>query len=339
MIDITLENFETDLMAASMQVPVLLDIWAPWCGPCKQLGPVLEKLEAEYGGRFLLAKLNADDEPQIAGQFSQMFGVRSIPFCVMLAGGRPVDGFVGAIPEAQIREFLDKYVMPGDGLMADEPVDDTDATDATEGADADDADPELTRLLEAIDRDPSTDEPRFELVKLLLGRGQVDAAKAIFEPIAAKGTGPVPDRRVQAFGMYIQAAVVAPNARSAAELDAAIAANRRDFDARFELAQAHFGVGRFTDAMDALLEIIMRDKAWSDEKARKTYVGILEVMSKPVVREPKRASGQPGQQAGSSVQGGAPGQPPKLEVAGKVEVQPADPVIDAYRRKLSMAIF
>ncbi|TBO31484.1 tetratricopeptide repeat protein [Aquabacterium lacunae] len=336
MIDITLENFESDLMAASMQVPVLLDIWAPWCGPCKQLGPVLEKLEAEYGGRFLLAKLNADDEPQIAGQFSQMFGVRSIPFCVMLAGGRPVDGFVGAIPEAQIREFLDKYVMPGDGLMADEPADDVDSVDE---AGADGADPALAKLLEAIDRDPSTDEPRFELVKLLLERGQVEAAQAIFEPIAAKGTGPVPDRRVQAFGMYIEAAVVAPSARSAAELDAAIAANRRDFDARFELAQTHFGAGRFTHAMDALLEIIMRDKAWSDEKARKTYVGILEVMSKPVVREPKRAPGQPGQPGGPGAPGGAPGQPPKLEVAGKVEVQPADPVIDAYRRKLSMAIF
>jgi putative thioredoxin len=110
MIDITLENFQTDLIEGSAQTPVLLDIWAEWCGPCKQLGPVLEKLETEYAGRFTLAKLDADKVPQISSQLSQMFGVRSIPFCVMFVGGQPVDGFVGAIPADKIREFLDKHV-------------------------------------------------------------------------------------------------------------------------------------------------------------------------------------------------------------------------------------
>ncbi|RYY94541.1 MAG: co-chaperone YbbN, partial [Comamonadaceae bacterium] len=91
MIDITLDNFQTDLVEASLTTPVLLDIWAEWCGPCKQLGPVLEKLEVEYGGRFALAKLDADKVPQLSTQLSQMFGVRSIPFCVMFVGGQPVD--------------------------------------------------------------------------------------------------------------------------------------------------------------------------------------------------------------------------------------------------------
>ena len=110
MLDITLQNFEADLINASMQQPVLLDIWAPWCGPCKALGPVLEKVETAYEGRFVLAKLNSDEQPEIAGQLSKMFGVRSIPFCVLFKDGQPVDGFVGALFEGEVRGFLDKHV-------------------------------------------------------------------------------------------------------------------------------------------------------------------------------------------------------------------------------------
>ncbi len=117
--DITLKNFEAELITGSSQQPILLDIWAPWCGPCKALGPLLEKLEVAYAGRFRLAKLNSDDQPDIAGQLSQMFGVRSIPFCVMFKDGQPVDGFVGALPEAQIREFLDRHVPSADEMAAE----------------------------------------------------------------------------------------------------------------------------------------------------------------------------------------------------------------------------
>ncbi len=95
MIDVTLANFETEVIEASHSLPVLVDFWAPWCGPCKSLGPVLEKVEAEYGGRFKLAKINSDDEQQLAGAF----GIRSIPTCVLMVAGQPVDGFMGAQPE------------------------------------------------------------------------------------------------------------------------------------------------------------------------------------------------------------------------------------------------
>src|SRR6266567_4582238 len=101
-IDATSGDFQTTVVERSNELPVVIDFWAPWCGPCRALGPVLEKLETEYAGRFKLAKLNSDEQPEIAGQLSQMFGVRSIPFCVMFHQGQPVDGFVGAIPESEI---------------------------------------------------------------------------------------------------------------------------------------------------------------------------------------------------------------------------------------------
>src|SRR5262245_23446495 len=110
MIDITIQNFEPELIQPALRAAVLLERGARWCGPCKTLSPVLEKLEGTYAGRFALAKLNGDEQPEIAGQLSQAFGVRSIPFCVLFDQGQPVDGFVGAQPEAQIRQFLDRHV-------------------------------------------------------------------------------------------------------------------------------------------------------------------------------------------------------------------------------------
>ena len=316
MIDITLQNFEAELIHGSAQQPVLLDIWAPWCGPCRTLGPLLEKLEVAYAGRFKLAKLNSDEVPQIAGQLSQMFGVRSIPFCVMFSQGQPVDGFVGALPESQIREFLDKHVPSPDELEAQAEVDEAEAL-IEEG----DADAALHKLQAALQADPNNDVARFDLIKLLLEAGDAASARTVFEPVAARyGL----DARLVAAGHWIAAVESAGRARSAEQLEAAIATNRRDFDARFELAQTHFAAGRFTPAMDELLEIIMRDKGWNDELARKTYVAILEIITKP---QPKPSASEAGAQKGG------------LELTGKAAVPSGDPVVDQYRRKLSMALF
>jgi putative thioredoxin len=325
MIDITLANFESDLIQASLQQPVLLDIWAEWCGPCKALGPVLEQLETEYAGRFLLAKVNADEQQEITSQLSQMFGVRSIPFCVMFVGGQPVDGFVGALPAEKIREFLDKHV-PGEGEIVSE----LETLEAEQLAESGDTETALAKLEDALAKDPGNDEARYDLIKLLLAEGALEGAQAIFAPMADRATGLLAEQRVNAFARYIDALAAARQGRSPAELSAAIEANKRDFTARFELAQIFFASGHFTEAMDELLEIIMRDKGWNDELARKTYVAILEVMSKP---QPK-----PIPPKAAAAAGAAEGKP-QLEIAGKVAVTANDPVVDKYRRKLSSALF
>ena len=314
MLDISLQNFESDVITASMQQPVLLDLWAPWCGPCKALGPLLEKLEVAYAGRFKLAKLNSDEQPEIAGQLSQMFGVRSIPFCVLFKGGQPVDGFVGAIPEGQVRGFLDKHVPSADEAAAQDDIEQ--AQELLADGDVDQA---LGKLQEAVAINPGNDAARADYLRALLGAGRIGDARRAFEPVASKV---MLDARLAACGHWLSACEAAPTLRSVEALNAAIAQNKRDFDARFELAQLHFANQRFTEAMDELLEILMRDKAWKDQLARKTFVAILEVMGKPATAKTEAAA-------------------PKgtLEIAGKVASTPADPVVDAYRRRLSMVLF
>ena len=313
MTDITIQNFEAELIQASMAQPVLLDIWAPWCGPCKALGPLLEKVEKAYAGRFKLAKLNSDDQPEIAGQLSQAFGVRSIPFCVIFNQGQPVDGFVGALPESQVREFLDRHVPSAEAAEAEAETIEAEALEADGDFEA-----ALAKLQQAVAVDPANDSARYDYLKLLLETGHIEQARQAHEPVASKA---MLDPRFAAIGLWLDACERAPKLRTPAELDAAIAANRRDFDARYELAQGLMAGGHFTDAMDALLEIVMRDKEWNQQLARKTYVAILELMSKPA----PRASAE--QAKGT------------LELTGKAVVAPADPVIDQYRRKLSMALF
>lgn len=300
MIDVTIANFEAEVIEASMHTPVLVDFWAPWCGPCKVIGPLLEKLEADYGGRFKLVKIDSDQEQQLAGAF----GIRSIPTCVLLKNGQPVDGFMGALPEGQIRAFLDKHV-PGEAELQAE-ADEAEAMDALAEGDVHAA---LEKLQQAVAADPANDDARFDLVKLLLELGQDDDAKVAFAPVIAKAAGV---RRLDALQRWMQARdaqmdVADPQAQVDA-LQARIAANRRDFDARFALARLLWAHGQHTAAMDELLEILMRDKGWNEDLARKTYIAILEVIEPP---KPKVAEGQ---------------------------VPPEDPTVATYRRRLSSVV-
>ncbi len=295
MIDVTIENFEAEVINASMQLPVLVDFWAPWCGPCKVIGPMLEKLETEYGGRFKLAKIDSDQEQQLAAAF----GIRSIPTVVMLKNGQPVDGFMGALPEGKIKEFLDKHVPAAEALEAE--VAEEEAIDALAQGDTDAA---LEKLQHAVATDPANDEARFDYVKLLLQLGRHDDAKVAFAPVIAKAAGV---QRLGALQRWMDA-VDAAAATSIASFDAAIAANKRDFAARFGRAQCLMAAQRWTDAMDELLEILMRDKAWSEDLARKTFIAILDLIEPA---KPKVAEGQ---------------------------IPPDDPVVAGYRRRLSSVV-
>jgi len=300
MMDVTVANFETEVIEASLSVPVLVDFWAPWCGPCKSLGPVLEKLELAYAGRFKLVKINSDEEQELAGAF----GIRSIPTCVLMVQGKPVDGFMGAQPEGQIKAFLDKHLPTENELLAQSEEDE--ALEAL--ADGDD-ETALAKLQQAVDTDPNNDDARFDLVKLLLQHGLTDEAKVAFAPVIAKAAGV---RRLDALNHWMKAIdSIADNADAEsveAEFLSKISVNKRDFDARFGLARLRMAQQRWTDAMDELLEILMRDKTWNSDLARKTYVAVLDIIEPP---KPKVAEGQ---------------------------IPPEDPTVATYRRRLSSVV-
>ncbi len=318
MIDASIQNFEAEVIAASMSTPVLVDFWAPWCGPCKSLGPILEKLEAAYEGRFKLVKVDSDKEQQLA----QAFGVKSIPTCVLMMNGRPVDGFMGALPEGKVREFLDKHVPTLEALEAE-----AEAEEAEALMESGDAGAALAKLQEALALNPANDEVRFDYVRLLIGMGKLDDAETALAP--TKVQIPV-QLRFAALAQWLDALRFAASDPRGAwpieQLDAQIANNKRDFDTRFAKARVLMAQGEWTAAMDELLEIIMRDKLWGDASPRKAFVAILELLSpaRPKAAGPEAA----GKGAGA------------IELSGRsaTKQDPQAELVSRYRRKLSMML-
>ncbi len=256
--DVTEADFEALVLERSLQVPVLLDCWAPWCGPCRNLGPVLEKLAREYGGEFLLAKLNTDEAPQISAALQ----IRSIPLVVLFVGGRPVDQFLGALPEGKVREFLDKHLQPQAS-----PVEQL-------RAEAAEAEPEMAEaiLQEALGIEPGHPEATLDLAERLIARAAFDDARTLLDSLPAEALG----HRYAALMGRIELAANRP-AGDAAALEARIKTNPKDFDARFDLAALKAYEGDFPAAFDQLLETVLRDKAEARERARKQLVEWFDV--------------------------------------------------------------
>jgi putative thioredoxin len=257
-LDVGLADFPQHVLEESRHRPVVVDFWAPWCGPCKSLKPILEKLAAEYGGRFLLAKINSDENQELAARY----GVRGIPSVKAFIDGAQVDEFSGALPESEVRAFLDRFVPgPADELRQQ----------AAAARMAGDTAGALELLAEASKLDPAHLGVRLDAAEIMLDLNQADEAGRLI--------GSVPDDadpRVAQLKARLQ--FVGAAGEDEAVLAARVAANEDDLDARLRLANLLVAGGRYEAGMDQLLEIVRRDRSFGDDIGRKTLLSVFNLI-------------------------------------------------------------
>jgi putative thioredoxin len=261
--DTTLQRFQADVIDASMQVPVIVDFWAPWCGPCKSLGPMLEKLEQDYGGRFKLVKIDTDREQQLA----QHFRIRSIPTVFAFVGGQPVDQFQGALPEGKLREFIDR-LMPNPA--------DIELEQAGAALDKGDVPAAIEHVKKAIALDPANDNARLLYAQLLLETGEPAAAQGQLDALSASAKK---DPQVAALAQQVAAAVEAARPPAPHELLAVVKQHPSNLQARLDLAEYYVEYKQWGEAFEQLLEIVQRDRAFSDDVGRRRMVQVFELAS------------------------------------------------------------
>ena len=257
-VDVTSATFEQEVLEASHQVPVVVDFWAPWCGPCRTLGPMLERLAAEGDGRFKLVKVNSDENQEL----SQAFGIRSIPDVRAFRNGEQVDQFMGVLPERQLREFIDN-IAPPPAEAARLKAAALRAAGDNEGATA--------ALRTAVALDAGNQLARIDLAEVLLESGHVDEAAQHLEGVRQNIDW---DARVASLKQGIGYARSGGNENELAER---VAANPADMEARLALAGALAARKAWREAMAQLLEIIGRDKGWRDGEARKQMLAMFNL--------------------------------------------------------------
>ena len=274
-IDVNAGNFNAVVMEGSKNTPVVIDFWAPWCAPCRALKPVLEKLAAEYQGRFTLAKINSDENPDLAAQF----GVRGIPAVKAVLDGKLVDEFTGALPEGQVRAFIERVLpSPAENIR----IEARELYEKTK---------DRTRALEMLTRaaalEPENEPVTIDRAALLIEDGQLDAARAALETLSPLTQM---DDRVGTLKAKLDLAAGAAAAPDASGLERRIAANAGDLDARLQLAQILVAQEQYQQALEHLLEIVRRDRAFHDDAARKTMLQVFSLLGPdhPLVSDYRR---------------------------------------------------